>query len=387
MSNKLSFGIYIRLLITRTSSEKFFAHVRLMKLSTSCNYYFIALIFLYCVNSFAADALLHTLNGHDGWVRAVAIDGENIYSAADDGFVYRWVKNRTDWEKQSIQKPSYIKMLSPTKQGWYHKLPGLSRLWHINARTDYVNNHIFTTPTSQLVASVHGDISIYNYANKLMHTVEKNHNNDFIYASALHKNAFAYARFGNNKSTIIINNAPEYNDHLEYDLELDKKDTIQSMAFSPEGNFLLLGSRQGYLYYLSYENYELILLSKIKAADETINLLSLSIDRYLVFSTSAGALYGLSLDDPSQVSLLSEQPLALSSLLIDPNAQFIFAGTTNGELLVWRLKNQGFKKINHINAHGFCLSSFALSPALLVTGSFDKSIKVWDLIKLLKQTE
>lgn len=79
--------------------------------------------------------------------------------------------------------------------------------------------------------------------------------------------------------------------------------------------------------------------------------------------------------------MISAHQSAVSELSFSYNAEQIYAGTYGGTVHIWELNTK--KEIAKLQGHGTkctCLGSDNMGSAnLLVTGSEDTKVKVWDL--------
>ncbi|KAF2257582.1 WD40 repeat-like protein [Lojkania enalia] len=68
-------------------------------------------------------------------------------------------------------------------------------------------------------------------------------------------------------------------------------------------------------------------------------------------------------------------------VLADESLDIIFSGSVDGRIIIWRLSTGEIVRIIEI-AHSESVLCMAISSSHLVTGSKDKSVKIWDLVQI-----
>lgn len=330
-----------------------------MKISNSLKFslplFSFIFIFLNSFNSFALNPLI--LEGHSGWLRAIATTEDRIYSVADDATLREWFK---------------------TDKGWKNTI------LHSFSSTDYLQNNIHSSGKRLTTASVHGDFYFFSLKKEGNKMLRLDESDCFGRVNALHENASVHVASSAGIAKLYYLNHADSDQLNKYHLSINNNDIITAITISNEGNYVLLGSRLGYVYLFENENTELIPKEPIRILEQNINLLLFSQDKAWLLLTEEGNLYTFSLADNS-ISPLALN-LSICSFIFSSDHNYLFAGTKRGELIVWRHENNEFIQINKFEkAHKSYVMSLALFNDSLASASFDKTIKLWKLSELVKQ--
>lgn len=96
-------------------------------------------------------------------------------------------------------------------------------------------------------------------------------------------------------------------------------------------------------------------------------------------------LWNVHQDTPSLVRIFNGHRHQLSALRFSPNGHFLGSGCWHGEFILWDIQNN--LQIAHLFLHKEAITSIEFSPlsgTLLLLGSLDKSISLWNCFMITK---
>ncbi len=151
-------------------------------------------------------------------------------------------------------------------------------------------------------------------------------------------------------------------------------------------NRIFIGTSDGVLYVLDFESRAFI--KKIKLSDKSIRTIAVNSNLGdIAVGLSDNTIRVLDLDDLKPKYLINAHKLSVFTLVYDPFSNNLISGSRDAHLKVWSSIDQ-YKLLESVVAHMYAINSISIKSTndFFVTGSMDKSIKVWDLktLQLLK---
>jgi WD40 repeat protein len=159
--------------------------------------------------------------------------------------------------------------------------------------------------------------------------------------------------------------------------------SVRSLAICPDSQTLISGSFDQTIVLWSLPDGA---VTKTITESEPIAAIALSADgKFLASTGDDGTVKIWSLTEGTKIAESIANKHCIGSLAIDPDSQTIAAGTVNGYLVLWQLKNikngqpQQIDLAQTIRAHAGQINACVFSPdgQYLITGSVDGKAKVW----------
>ncbi|CAB4382152.1 unnamed protein product [Rhizophagus irregularis] len=191
---------------------------------------------------------------------------------------------------------------------------------------------------------------------------------------------------GATRDTIILYNAETYKEiWRSYDFE-EHTDKILSVSISPNGKYVVSGSRDRTVRLWSVR--EKRLLHGFKEHKGDVNSVSFSSNSNLIVSGSMdNMVYLWSVNEKKLVHAFKGHNGGVSSVSFSPNNEFIVSGSKNGMICLWSIKER--KLLHTFKAYKDEIASTLFSPngELIISGSWDCTVNLWswslEEIKLL----
>jgi WD40 repeat protein len=300
-----------------------------------------------------------TLSGHTNWVRSVAFspNGQFLASGSWDTTIKLWdvaggrevrtLTGHTDWVNSVAFSPNGQFLASgswdTTIKLW--DVAGGREVRTLTGHTDWVNSVAFS-PNGQLLASGSDDktIKLWDVASGREVRTLTGHT-DWV-------NSVAFSPDGRLLASGSCGKFDSHGTCIQGEVKLwdvtsgretrtlsGHTDWVNSVAFSPNGQFLASGSD-----------------------DKTIKL----------WDVATGSL----------VRTLAGHSSIVTSVAFSPNGQFLASGSWDTTIKLWKVTNG--MEVRTLTGHtGWVLSvSFSPDGRLLASGSGDKTIKLWDISDL-----
>jgi WD40 repeat protein len=159
--------------------------------------------------------------------------------------------------------------------------------------------------------------------------------------------------------------------------------SVRSLAISPDSKTLISGSFDQTIVLWSLPDGN---VTKTIVDREPISAIALSADGTLLASTGDDGIVKIwSVAEGLKIAELSGNKHCLSSLAISPDSQTIIAGTVNGDMVVWDLKNIEYGQPQQLSfaqtfkAHAGQINACVFSPdsQSAISGSVDGKAKIW----------
>lgn len=298
--------------------------------------------------TFPGGALMFTLTGHNGRVRAVGIssDGKLVISASDDHTLKVWdlvrgteersLTGHSDWIRALAVMPNEPRTISASDD---HTL----KIWNIETRAE--------------------ELSINTYG-------------DLIRALAISSDG-RYAISASDDRVINVWNLEQGT--VEYIL-MGHSAQVNALAVTPDGRYLISGSDDRTLKVWDLDRKTEV--GTLKGHNAKINAVAITPDgRYAI---SASADDTLMLWDLGQSSLvkpltITDRAYWVKGLAVTPDGCRIIAASEDYTLKIWDLKHTAEELT--LEGHTEWVNTVAVTPdgQYAVSASDDQTLKVWDL--------
>lgn len=129
------------------------------------------------------------------------------------------------------------------------------------------------------------------------------------------------------------------------------------------------------------------LIDTLGTLDETVNVLRVVSNGFLVSGGADGLMKTWSLTDARETQSLPASKNAITAIAVSPDGLYLVVGGSDGLLSVWnRLTG---KRLSELQAHGNSVNALQITSdgVLLISGSGDKTIRVWKVVHAAKRSE
>lgn len=167
--------------------------------------------------------------------------------------------------------------------------------------------------------------------------------------------------------------------HLFYKhREIDVKDYVRSVAFSPDGRLVAAGFLNGGI--KVWDVYTGMTVLSIEAHLASVNSVAFSPDS--CWLVSAGRDKTIKLWDSltgAEVLTLMGHPAEVRAVSFSPNGEWLASGSHDRTVRVWRAATG--QQVQVLGQHKASVTSVLFSPngALIASGGMDKTVKLWEV--------
>ena len=161
-------------------------------------------------------------------------------------------------------------------------------------------------------------------------------------------------------------------------ISLGHSDSVNSIAFSPDGHFVLSGSSDKTIKLWNTKTGKLI--QTIESHSGLIESGALSPDGHYILSGSYNGTIELwNLKTGVLIHSMHGHTKSVKSIAFSPDGSYAISGSKDKTLKLWNIETG--KLVRTMEGHGSWVSSVAFSPdgRYILSGSFDKTIKIWNV--------
>jgi WD40 repeat protein len=158
----------------------------------------------------------------------------------------------------------------------------------------------------------------------------------------------------------------------------DYNDRVRSVAFSPDGRFILFGSFDGTVALWGTESGQVI--RSFKSHSEWVRSVAFSPDGSLILSGfNDGTVMLWETESGREVRFfVDHRSSVINSMTFSPDGRFILSGFKDGTVVLW--ETESGKEVRFFVGHARGVRSVAFSPDghYILSGSDDGTIKLWE---------
>ena len=304
------------------------------------------------------------LRGHEYIVTFVAFssDGEFIVSGSGDGAIKLWDANTCElvWETETETETEYRKLISSGAIS-----PDSKR---IACGLQVGTIQLYDAESGSLIWMQRVDLRDPNASDGL----------GYLYSIG-YVNSVAFSPDGRfivcATSDGIISFMNAEDGHQIWGRQTKKKEEAYSVTFSPEGNCILLGTADCISLY-DTKNGDIIWA---KTMEESVSVLSIAFSpdgRRFITGLGNGILR-LWDSETGKAIWDAEAGDAINSVAFSPDGQHIATGSSDGTVRIWDALNGKQQQI-HIVGQGILSVAFSPDGRFVISGAYDKTVRLWE---------
>ena len=153
---------------------------------------------------------------------------------------------------------------------------------------------------------------------------------------------------------------------------------ITSAAISPDGKYIVSGSRDSTIEVWNMEDGKLI--RTLRGHEGDVTSVAISPDgKYIVSGSRDSTIKVWNMEDGRLIRTLRGHARSVTSVAISPDGRFIVSGSDDNTIKIWSMED--VRLIKTLSGHKGDVTSVAISPdgRYIVSGSEDGTIRVWSV--------
>jgi WD40 repeat protein len=121
------------------------------------------------------------------------------------------------------------------------------------------------------------------------------------------------------------------------------------------------------------------LIDTLGTLDDSVNVIRLLSNGSIVTGGADGVVKTWSLADARETQSLTVSKSAVTSIAVAPAGPYIAVGSADGQITLWNTDTG--KRLAEIKAHGSAVQALQFAADLLISGSADKTIRIWKVLR------
>ena len=121
------------------------------------------------------------------------------------------------------------------------------------------------------------------------------------------------------------------------------------------------------------------LIDTLGTLDDSVNVIRLLANGSVVSGSADGVVKTWNLADARETQSITVSKSAVTAIAVSPDGPFIAVGSADGEISLWNTDTG--KRLAAMQAHGSGVEALQFAAELLISGSADKTIRMWRVLR------
>jgi len=308
----------------------------------------------YALKSLKNKSEIYKVKKHNGAIRSIAIDGNNIYSTGSDGVINKFnidnpeesiVIHNNNFINRNIQLSEDSRWLINAGEMNYIQLFDMQNPNRVPVNIKGHNDFIFDLaflPNNQYFISTSADSTFRLNDFTSSRLLKKN--NDQVKNIAISKDG-KYIAGGTVSGKVYLWESTNMDNEK---VILNSNTPIHVVTFSPSGNHLAIGDDEGNLILITFDNKTKSIKSKMNLAQHRsrVNDIQFSQDEFFVASAGFdGRIHMYTMNDLDELPItMVDHNSYVWSLNFTEDGDYLIAGSKDGAIKLWPTNPQEFAR-------------------------------------------